>query len=59
MISQFFVISLRGDTIIHKDCKYTRPWPLISQNGLRCGKVYDNLGHLLIKSGNQQFVSRR
>ena len=23
MFSQFFVLSLRGDTILHKDCKYT------------------------------------
>jgi len=22
MFSQFFVLSLRGDTILHKDCKY-------------------------------------
>lgn len=22
MISQFFVVSMRGDTIIHKDCKH-------------------------------------
>lgn len=22
MYSQFFVLSLRGDTILHKDCKY-------------------------------------
>ena len=22
MISQFFVVSMRGDTILHKDCKY-------------------------------------
>ena len=23
MFSQFFVLSLRGDTILHKDCKYS------------------------------------
>ena len=25
MFSQFFVLSLRGDTILHKDCKYAPP----------------------------------
>jgi len=28
MISQFFVLSLRGDTIIHKDCKLGRLNPV-------------------------------
>ena len=26
MISQFFVVSMRGDTILHKDCK----WPFVA-----------------------------
>ena len=27
MFSQFFVLSLRGDTILHKDCKFTYLFP--------------------------------
>ena len=29
MISQFFVISMRGDTIIHKECKHTHCDPIV------------------------------
>ena len=33
MISQFFVVSMRGDTILHKDCKLSKPTSF-EDNGL-------------------------
>jgi hypothetical protein len=55
MISQFFVISMRGDTILHKECKVLELLtPIISQDGPGCGQVHDDIGDLLIEGGDHE-----
>lgn len=51
MISQFFVISLRGDTIIHKDCKIKELLMILVRMDLDVGKYTTTQDIFLSKVG--------
>ena len=49
----FFVISMRGDTILHKECNLLGFLnSLISQDGPGCGQVHDYVGDIPIEGGD-------
>jgi len=57
MISQFFVVSMRGDSILHKECK-TISFIIhsFSSYGLEYWQVYYNTRAVSNKSGNHKFL---